>query len=141
VIYVCSYEDCSNYGVERQLSEDANGRLEAEDARRCPGIANNKICGRLLDRLTEELDPMHIPSAQPLEPEPQESQSISSSIRAERHSRLLASDWTQLADSPLTKAQIAAAAKYRQALRDFPADVDDPDLDALVWPEIPEFLR
>ncbi|AMK09661.1 tail fiber assembly protein [Pseudodesulfovibrio indicus] len=56
-------------------------------------------------------------------------------VRAERDALLSASDWTQVADAPLTPEQIAAWATYRQALRDvpeqagFPADV--------TWPEAP----
>jgi hypothetical protein len=55
--------------------------------------------------------------------------------RAERDRLLLASDWTQLLDSPLSAEVKAAWATYRQALRDvtaqqgFPADV--------TWPEHP----
>jgi len=54
------------------------------------------------------------------------------SIRADRDSRLAASDWTQVADAPVDKA---AWATYRQQLRDIPQTFDDPD--EVEWPEEP----
>ncbi|PIW54632.1 MAG: hypothetical protein COW16_10335 [Sphingomonadales bacterium CG12_big_fil_rev_8_21_14_0_65_65_10] len=50
--------------------------------------------------------------------------------RGERDRRLAASDWTQLPDAPLTEAERAAWASYRQALRDL-------DLTGTGWPEAP----
>ena len=53
----------------------------------------------------------------------------SEQIRAERNSRLLGSDWTQVEDAPVNKVNWAA---YRQALRDlttqvgFPFNIDWP---------------
>lgn len=57
-------------------------------------------------------------------------------IRAERNRRLSATDWTQLADAPLSPAGVTAFADYRQALRDLPDTSPDPA--SLVWPEAPE---
>jgi hypothetical protein len=56
-------------------------------------------------------------------------------IRLQRDSLLGASDWTQVADAPLTAADRQAWADYRQALRDVPQDFDSPD--DVVWPEAP----
>jgi hypothetical protein len=56
----------------------------------------------------------------------------SGEIRAARNAKLVASDWTQLADSP---ADVAAWAAYRQALRDVTAQVDFPW--GVTWPEQP----
>lgn len=42
-----------------------------------------------------------------------------------RDSLLALSDWTQLADSPLTATKKAEWATYRQALRDLPANTSD----------------
>lgn len=42
-------------------------------------------------------------------------------VRAVRDRLLSLSDWTQAADSPLSEAQRAAWATYRQALRDLPS--------------------
>lgn len=56
-------------------------------------------------------------------------------VRAERNARLAACDWTQLADAPLTDAQKADWAAYRQALRDLPSTQSDPF--AIVWPGKP----
>lgn len=41
-------------------------------------------------------------------------------LRRERDRRLAASDWTQLADAPLTDKQRSAWAAYRRKLRDLP---------------------
>lgn len=54
-------------------------------------------------------------------------------VRADRDGRLAASDWTQVADSPVDKA---AWATYRQALRDVPAQAGFPW--NVQWPVQPE---
>ena len=41
-------------------------------------------------------------------------------ILQKRNNKLLASDWTQLSDSPLSDSKKAEWATYRQALRDIP---------------------
>lgn len=56
-------------------------------------------------------------------------------LRAERDALLVASDWTQLADTELTEAERAAWADYRQALRDLPEQTTDPL--APDWPTPP----
>ncbi|MCP4564073.1 MAG: hypothetical protein GY873_30065 [Bosea sp.] len=56
-------------------------------------------------------------------------------LRAERNLRLVASDWTQMPDAPLSEAQRAAWVAYRQALRDLPGGLADPA--AVSWPEAP----
>ena len=58
------------------------------------------------------------------------------SLRAERDSLLVSSDWTQYTDSPLTDEDKASWASYRQELRDLPST--SPDLNAVVWPDAPE---
>lgn len=70
----------------------------------------------------------------PYEPPPPPSrEELAETVRAERDTRLAATDWTQLPDVPA--ATRAAWASYRQALRDitnqpgFPTDVR--------WPEPP----
>jgi len=57
------------------------------------------------------------------------------SIRAQRNQLLTQSDWTQLADAPLTQEQKTAWSAYRQALRDVPASFSTPE--EVVWPAIP----
>ncbi|MDB2650283.1 phage tail assembly chaperone [Porticoccaceae bacterium] len=44
---------------------------------------------------------------------------------AKRNRKLLASDWTQLADCPLSESKKQEWAIYRQALRDIPARIAD----------------
>ena len=56
-------------------------------------------------------------------------------VRAQRNSLLSLSDWTQLADAPLTAEKKQAWAEYRQALRDVPEQADFPD--AVAWPMAP----
>jgi len=56
-------------------------------------------------------------------------------VRIERNSRLAASDWTQLDDSPMANTQKAAWATYRQALRDLPDQEGFPW--NVTWPEKP----
>lgn len=54
---------------------------------------------------------------------------------AKRDSLLLQSDWTQLADVPLSQAQRDAWAAYRQALRDITAQSGFPE--SASWPTTP----
>ena len=57
-------------------------------------------------------------------------------LRQQRTIKLVLSDWTQMADSPLTDEKKAEWATYRQSLRDITEDVSD-SLDALEnfgWP-------
>jgi hypothetical protein len=57
------------------------------------------------------------------------------SIRVERDARLLACDWTQLDDTPLSNTAKASWASYRQALRDVPSQEGFPW--NVVWPPVP----
>ena len=47
-------------------------------------------------------------------------------LRTERDTKLERSDWTQIADAPLTDSKKAEWVTYRQALRDLPANTADP---------------
>jgi len=58
------------------------------------------------------------------------------SIRAERDRRLAASDWTQLADCPLSAGGKSAWTAYRQTLRDLPQQDGFPG--RVTWPDVPE---
>lgn len=59
-------------------------------------------------------------------------------VRRERDARLFASDWTQMADSPLTAEEKSAWATYRQALRDVPQSVDSEATSGdIIWPAPP----
>lgn len=56
-------------------------------------------------------------------------------VRTERNQLLAASDWTQLADSPLSQADKDAWAAYRQELRDITSQAGFPW--EVIWPEKP----
>ena len=56
-------------------------------------------------------------------------------LRKRRDGFLVASDWTQIADAPLSDTEKTAWAEYRQALRDLPANTTDPF--NIIWPEEP----
>ncbi len=58
------------------------------------------------------------------------------SIRRERDKLLKESDWTQLADSPLSNEERLAYTTYRQALRDLPRKVDLSVSKDIKWPKI-----
>lgn len=57
-------------------------------------------------------------------------------IRAERNKRLAACDWTQLPDVDLDETARTVWADYRQALRDLPETITEPDA-AIAWPVEP----
>ena len=56
-----------------------------------------------------------------LAPSGNENTYLISRMRQERNALLAQSDWTQMADSPLSNSKKAEWATYRQQLRDFPA--------------------
>ena len=56
-------------------------------------------------------------------------------VRDQRNSLLFISDWTQLADAPLSSEQKTEWLIYRQALRDVPLNFNSPE--EVVWPERP----
>jgi len=55
-------------------------------------------------------------------------------LRSTRDKLLAESDWTQMSDCPLTDAQKASWATYRQSLRDLPSTVD---INNIVYPKKP----
>lgn len=62
------------------------------------------------------------------------------SIISIRNGKLFASDWTQLADAPLSASKKVEWATYRQALRDFPDTLNLDYIDNVsdvVWPSPP----
>lgn len=56
-------------------------------------------------------------------------------VRKQRDELLAASDWTMMPDTPLSDPDRAAAAVYRQRLRDVPQDNADPH--TITWPTAP----
>jgi hypothetical protein len=63
-------------------------------------------------------------------------------VRRQRNMHLTNSDWTQNADSPLTDAKKQEWATYRQALRDFPANVSNysEDDEYIYFPDPPDYV-
>jgi len=60
------------------------------------------------------------------------------SLRFLRNKRLASSDWTQVADSPLTESKKAEWATYRQALRNLPSQhLETTDIASVAWPSRP----
>jgi len=59
-------------------------------------------------------------------------------MKSERAAKLLESDWTQGADSPLSSSKKTEWATYRQALRDLPTThTKILTIDNVIWPEEP----
>jgi hypothetical protein len=58
-------------------------------------------------------------------------------VRSYRNQLLAESDWTQIADSPLSDTQRAQWRVYRQALRDYPSLVNVELWSAPDWPTPP----
>lgn len=59
-------------------------------------------------------------------------------VRAERDRLLAVSDWTQVADSPLTTEEMQAWASYRQSLRDLPSTIlVEESFEEISWPTPP----
>jgi hypothetical protein len=59
-------------------------------------------------------------------------------VRELRNSLLQDADWTQIPDAPLTDAQRAEWAAYRQVLRDLPAKQSNiTSIDDIIWPDKP----
>lgn len=60
-------------------------------------------------------------------------------IRRKRFAKLQSSDWTQVADAPLTTTQRESWLLYRQQLRDLPQTyAQATSLDDVVWPTPPQ---
>jgi hypothetical protein len=63
---------------------------------------------------------------------------LMSEIRRERSIKLMQTDWTQLADSPLTESKKQEWSVYRQQLRDLPQNQPSlTSLEEVVWPTPP----
>ena len=59
-------------------------------------------------------------------------------VRTERNDLLIESDWTQVADSPLSDSKKAEWATYRQSLRDLPANnANVTNIDDVTFPTAP----
>lgn len=57
-------------------------------------------------------------------------------MRATRDRLLAQSDFTQLADAPLSEPERDAWRTYRQALRDLPGTIESPQ--TIIWPTAPD---
>ena len=68
-------------------------------------------------------------------PPPPTTEELWASLRARRNDLLAESDWTQIPGSPLSTEVGNATATWRQALRDLPANTNDPA--SPIWPVRP----
>ena len=57
--------------------------------------------------------------------------------RSRREEELYTTDWTQIADCPLSESKKAEWAVYRQALRDLTSHSNWPELEEEDWPTQP----
>lgn len=65
-------------------------------------------------------------------------EALETEMRSLRDYKLGRSDWTQVADSPLSDSVKTEWATYRQALRDVPANNPNiTDLEEIIWPSEP----
>lgn len=71
-----------------------------------------------------------------IDPPAPSTEELAASARQRRTTLLSASDWTVLADAPLTSTQKTLWKAYRQALRDIPDQAGFPA--EIVWPEQPQ---
>ena len=83
-----------------------------------------------LERITDEVDQSWSRTATPPSPE-----QAAAAARTNRNGLLAASDWTQVADAPLTADEKSAWKAYRQALRDITGQAGFPE--SIDWPESP----
>ena len=61
-------------------------------------------------------------------------------VREKRNSMLVATDWTQIPDVPLTDSQKEQYKKYRKALRDLPSKYDTINsIDEVIYPRLEDF--
>jgi len=58
-------------------------------------------------------------------------------VRLRRTELLLASDWTQMPDVVMSEAMKQKWQEYRQALRDYPATVNQDEWSGIAWPSVP----
>lgn len=113
-----------------------------------PFNENGYMTGDELENAIQQMYPWHIQHAQNVStftngdeiaarvevaPEPEKT---AEQIRGQRNVLLMRSDWTQVADAPLTAEQKAAWSTYRQALRDVTEQAGFPA--SVVWPTAPQ---
>jgi hypothetical protein len=93
------------------------------------GMVAQRIAPELVDGVWQERWGL-------VEPTPEQAEAQADAVRYERNAKLTASDWTQIADAPLSDTQKLAWAGYRQSLRDVPSQPGFPW--SVVWPTKPE---
>lgn len=70
---------------------------------------------------------------------PYEGDKLKEMIRKKRDALLEQTDWTQVLDAPIDTSTRNAYRKYRQMLRDLPAQDGFPD--EITWPELPAIVK
>tara|TARA_R110000751_G_scaffold305641_1_gene422366 strand:- start:14 stop:388 length:375 start_codon:yes stop_codon:yes gene_type:complete len=114
----------------------SNGIIISNGGSNCPVNEVHLESGQSIIEGTYTSDLYKIVSGSPVELDI--SGVMQATIRAERNLLLNKSDWTQIADSPLTDAKKVKWVTYRQALRDLPANNSSAtSIDDVVFPTEP----
>jgi hypothetical protein len=107
------------------IPKDANGNYDAQALTQLISDIEDEVLSRVPS------NPEDIEALMPVE----ESQPECSDCARKRRNMLLnLSDWTQIADAPLSQEQLTEASTYRQALRDVPNQSGFPE--NIVWPTL-----
>lgn len=112
-------------------------KLREEQAHRNCAVNENMHCmpGHVLDinRWRVDLDTLEIVACTSRCIDPNKY----ALCRERRNGLLIASDWTQAVDAPISDAKKAEWATYRQQLRDLLSNIDDVEYADIVWPTPP----
>ena len=111
--------------IEGDTAEVEYQSLTKFNSRKHPVAAFAEIIAAARAALAEEQKP----------PPPPTTEELWADLRSARDELLSQSDWTQIPGSPLTEEVRNAAATWRQALRDLPANTNDPA--SPIWPVRP----
>lgn len=100
-----------------------------------PGANEIKI-NQITEIKEREVVCTHVYRAMTQEEIDEHNRNLWSAVRSQRDMLLRESDWTQLADAPLTDGQKLAWATYRTALRNVPQA--NTDINNITWPQSPD---
>jgi len=122
------------YSVRTTNSDRAERHCTTNARMNVSCILESEITGSVLNTRTQEMDLTTTPYS--LKEVVIATPTASDNTKRKRNQRLIASDWTQGADSPLSDAKKIEWQTYRQALRDFDYNSITED-HGIVWPSKP----